>query len=81
MVSIVTAGVEDAEEILALQHLAYQSEAALHDDYSIPPLSQTLSEIRAQFSGFSFLKAKICEPDCGLSAREPLKVTHVISGD
>jgi GNAT superfamily N-acetyltransferase len=59
MLSILKAGVEDAEEILALQKLAYQSEAARHNDFSTPPLHQTLSEIRAQFSEFIFLKAPI----------------------
>ena len=43
------AGVEDAGEILALQKLAYQSEAAIYGDYTIPPLTQTLEEIRADF--------------------------------
>ena len=32
----------DLEEILALQKLAYQSEAELYDDYTIPPLTQSL---------------------------------------
>jgi ribosomal protein S18 acetylase RimI-like enzyme len=34
--------VDDAEEILQLQKLAYQSEAAIYDDYTIPPLVQSL---------------------------------------
>jgi ribosomal protein S18 acetylase RimI-like enzyme len=50
------ASVEDAEEILALQKLAYQSEAAIYDDYTIPPLTQTLEEIRADFERQVFLK-------------------------
>lgn len=36
---------DDAAELLALQQAAYLSEAALHDDYSIPPLTQTLAEL------------------------------------
>jgi ribosomal protein S18 acetylase RimI-like enzyme len=32
----------DAKEILQLQKLAYQSEAAIYDDYTIPPLVQSL---------------------------------------
>ncbi len=47
----------DAEEILALQKLAYQSEAAIYQDYTIPPLMQTLSEISAEFHSRHFLKA------------------------
>jgi GNAT superfamily N-acetyltransferase len=48
--------VEEAEEILALQKLAYQSEAAIYDDYTIPPLTQTLEEIRVDFEKQVFFK-------------------------
>ncbi len=47
----------DAEEILDLQKLAYQSEAAIYQDYAIPPLTQTLAEIKAEFHSRLFLKA------------------------
>ena len=47
----------DAAEILALQKLAYQSEAALYDDNHIPPLTQTLPEIQSTFASHRFLKA------------------------
>ena len=40
------ASVKDAAEILALQKLAYRSEAEIYDDYTIPPLTQTLEEMR-----------------------------------
>lgn len=46
----------DAAEILALQKLAYQSEAAITNDYAIPPLTQTLENITAQFADHVFLK-------------------------
>lgn len=36
---------EDLQEILALQYLAYQSEADLFGTQDIPPLKQTLEEI------------------------------------
>jgi ribosomal protein S18 acetylase RimI-like enzyme len=51
------AGIEDAEEILALQKEAYASEGELYDDYTLPPLVQTLEEIRADFDRQLFLKA------------------------
>lgn len=54
---ILEASLEDAREILDLQKLAYQSEAAIWNDYSIPPLTQTVEEIRAQFGNHLFLKA------------------------
>jgi GNAT superfamily N-acetyltransferase len=47
----------DIPEILALQKLAYRSEAEIHDDFTIPPLHQTLSEIEADFRRLRFLKA------------------------
>jgi ribosomal protein S18 acetylase RimI-like enzyme len=56
-IAIFPASPEDAVEILTLQKLAYQSEAQLNDDWSIPPLTQTLSGIRAEFETKVFLKA------------------------
>jgi phosphoribosylanthranilate isomerase/ribosomal protein S18 acetylase RimI-like enzyme len=50
------AELEDMEEILALQKLAYQSEAELNNDFKIQPLMQTLDEIRAEFGQALFLK-------------------------
>lgn len=56
-ISIVQAGPDDAGEILALQKIAYQSEAELNDDLTIPPLTQTLPEIISEFETKVFLKA------------------------
>jgi ribosomal protein S18 acetylase RimI-like enzyme len=39
------ANLSDAQNILDLQILAYQSEAAIYNDYSIPPLIQTIDEM------------------------------------
>ena len=55
--TIERATLKDAEEILALQKLAYQSEAALHGEYNIPPLTQTLEGLRTDFERQVFLKA------------------------
>ncbi len=49
--------IEDAEAILALQRLAYQSEAAIYDDFTIPPLTETLEDMKARFHDRRFLKA------------------------
>ena len=57
MFSIENAGLQDAEEILELQKIAYKSEAAIYNDYSIPPLKQSLKSIHAQFKQNVFLKA------------------------
>jgi ribosomal protein S18 acetylase RimI-like enzyme len=51
--------VDDAEEILSLQKAAYRSEAEIYDDVTIPPLTQTLEEIRKDFENQMFLKAVI----------------------
>jgi len=51
------ASIEDAEAILKLQKIAYQSEAQLYNDFSISPLIQTLDQIKAHFATKVFLKA------------------------
>lgn len=43
------AELKDLEDILELQYLAYQSEAEILNDYSIPPLKQTLDEVKMEF--------------------------------
>ena len=56
-IEIARASVSDAEEILALQKLAYRSEAETYNDFQIPPLAQTLRELREDFKRQVFLKA------------------------
>jgi len=56
---IEAAEMRDAAEILALQKTAFQSEAALWDDYTIPPLTQTLEELREDFQRQVFLRAVV----------------------
>jgi ribosomal protein S18 acetylase RimI-like enzyme len=56
-VSVERAERRDAGEILALQKLAYQSEADLYQDYTILPLTQTLEQIASEFDEQMFLKA------------------------
>ena len=50
---------DDLKEILELQKLAYRSEAEIYNDYSIPPLTQTLDEVKEDFSFQVFLKIMI----------------------
>jgi ribosomal protein S18 acetylase RimI-like enzyme len=47
----------DAPDILRLQKLAYESEARLYDDWQLPPVVQTLEELRAEFADSVVLKA------------------------
>jgi len=56
-VRIELADITDAEAILDLQHLCYQSEAAIYGDDSIAPLLETLDQIKAEFERQVFLKA------------------------
>jgi ribosomal protein S18 acetylase RimI-like enzyme len=50
------ANLEDLQEILDLQYLAYQSEAKLFNSPNIPPLTQTLKEVETEFETAVFLK-------------------------
>jgi len=56
-IEIFQATPDDATEILALQKLAYQTEAQIYNDWNIPPLLQTIEEIRDEFRTHMFLKA------------------------
>ena len=53
---IVKADYEDLQDILRLQYLAYQSEAALFGSKDIPPLKQTLEEVIAEYREGIILK-------------------------
>jgi len=56
-IRIEQAGIEDAEEILGLQKLAYRSEGELYNNYGILPLTETTEEIKGCFKTHIFLKA------------------------
>jgi len=47
---------ENLEEILELQKLAFQSQAKIYDDDTLPPLVQTLEEIKKDYASHVFLK-------------------------
>ena len=50
---------KDIPEILALQKIAYRSEAELYGDDSVPALGQSLEQISADFDRMLFLKAVV----------------------
>ena len=54
--SISKANMEDLQEILNLQYLAYQSEAALFGNKDIPPLKQTHDEVIEEYHKGIILK-------------------------
>jgi predicted N-acetyltransferase YhbS len=56
---ILLAKPEDCHEIIQLQKLAYASEAKLYNDWSLPPLTQTLESLRQEFETSIILKAVI----------------------
>lgn len=56
MCRIIKAEFSDLPEILRLQYLAYQSEAALFGTTDIPPLKQTLQEVEEEFRQGIILK-------------------------
>ena len=49
---------DEAAQILTLQRLSYRTEAALYDDWTLPPLTQTLRELLEQEDkpGMGFLR-------------------------
>lgn len=57
MITIDKAQENDLQEILALQYIAYQSEARLFNNMDIPPLKQTIDEVYDEFRKGTFLKA------------------------
>jgi ribosomal protein S18 acetylase RimI-like enzyme len=57
MVEIIGAESQDLEEILALQKLAYVSEALIFNDFNIPPMRQTIEDMYNEFSNQTILKA------------------------
>jgi ribosomal protein S18 acetylase RimI-like enzyme len=57
-IPLVAATRKDAAEILNLQKLAYRSEAEIYNDFSIPPLVQTLTEMEHDIDSQVVLKAE-----------------------
>ena len=55
----------DLAQILALQKLAYKSEAEIYNDFSIPPLHQSITELNEDFKSQIILKATHLEKIIG----------------
>ena len=71
-VAIGAARVDEAEQILKLQRLSYRTEAALYDDWTLPPLTQTLRELLEQYDDHTILAARLGDEVVG-SVRARLK--------
>lgn len=57
--NIEIATIQDAQSILALQKLAYVSEAEIYNDFNIDPLTQTSDSLCNDFRKQVFLKALV----------------------
>jgi ribosomal protein S18 acetylase RimI-like enzyme len=73
---------KDIPEILALQKIAYRSEAELYGDDSVPAMGQTMEQISADFDKMIFLKAvvngKIIGSIRGFSNGETAHISRVV---
>ena len=58
-IAIEPATVADAEELLVLQKRAFRIEAERYDDYQIPPMTQTVEQLRADFERQRVIKASL----------------------
>ena len=58
----------DAAEILRLQQLAFTPQAELYNDFSLPPLLQTLAEMEQDIAAMTVLKAVLQDAAQGLPA-------------
>ena len=65
MLAISPATTADAAPILALQRRAYETEARLYDDWTIPPLTQSLASLLAEIASMTVLKACLGETIVG----------------
>lgn len=61
LAQIAQATPKDAETLLTLQKMAYRSEAERYNDWSIPPLTQTIASLDDDFSKGVVLKATVGE--------------------
>jgi ribosomal protein S18 acetylase RimI-like enzyme len=60
---IIPAAPADAPELLALQELAFRTEAELYGDWNIPPLTENLAQLQHAFARLVVLKALGHGPD------------------
>lgn len=57
MIEILSAKQDDCDQIIQLQRLAYESEARLYNDWTLPPLLQTEDSLRQELETSHILKA------------------------
>ena len=57
--AIAEARIEEAAVLLGVQKRAFLQEAERYDAYSMPPLTETVDDVREAFGSSTFLKAEI----------------------
>lgn len=68
----------DCVDILQLQKLAYQKEARRYNDFTIPPLTQTLEEMQEEYRSTLFLKLVIGDRIIGsIKGRKDNHTCHI----
>ena len=77
---IFKAAKDDLSKILDLQKLAYLSEAEIHNDYSIQPLTQTIEELENEYENCIILKLVENNNEIVGSIRAHEKNEHVYVG-
>ena len=63
--------IEDAPGIMALQKLAYRSEAQIYNDFSIQPLMQTMEDLKGEFQVY----VKLVADPFATDNSQPSKIT------
>ena len=63
--TVLPSTVKDANEVLALQKLAYQMEAEIYNDFTIQPLVQTLDELKDEYRMQTVLKVQMDDTIAG----------------
>lgn len=77
-IDIVPAAASDAGELWTVQLAAYLSEGRLHDTFDIPPLNETLEELRVALGRGLMLKALLGTRIVGaVRARVETRIGHI----
>lgn len=64
-IAVLDATEADAAAILEIQKLAFHGQGVLYNDFTLPPLTQTLEELIKDFKKYAFLKAVYEEKTVG----------------
>lgn len=77
---ILAATLDDLKTILDLQKECYETEAELHNEYNIPPLTQTLDSINQDFNQRTLFLKGVIDGQIIASVRGNIKETTTYIG-